>query len=120
MAKGTQLVEFVGLPSPYAHPDIQKALGAPLRSLQERRERRSMRRELLRQEQHRQMQGFARVTGRTRLTLGPQHGLTGTYVWGPDRYEVEMPADDIERLMRMHPAHALAFHVRQHVIVVHR
>ena len=116
----TKRVEFLGLPSPYSHPDIQRALAEPIRTPQQRRERKELRKALLTQEQRRQMQGFARVQGRTELTLGPQHGLAATYVWGPRNYVAEMSLDDIERLMRMHQAHPLAFKVHTDFVVLGR
>lgn len=111
-------VEFVGLPSPYADPGVMRALGAPAHSTTERLLRRDMRKELTRQERKRQMQGFARVDGHTRLILGPQHGLSRTYIWGPNAYVVEMDADDIDRLMRMHSHHCLAFRVHPDIVVL--
>lgn len=111
-------VEFVGLPSPFAFPEVQQALAAPIRSIGDRHERRAMRAELTRQERRRQMQGFARVPGRTQLTLGQEHGLTQMYVWGPRDFIVEMPLEDVDRLFKLHTHHALAFRVVPDVVVM--
>jgi hypothetical protein len=119
-ATRTQVIEFVGLISPYAHPDVQKMLAAPARSPEARREKALVRRELTRQEQKRQMQGFARVQGRTRLTLGPQHGLSRSYTWGPRTWTVEMEVHDVEVLMQLHPAHRQAFRVIDDDVIVVR
>ncbi len=123
VATSIRRVEFLGLLSPYAYPDVQKMLAASIRSSgeqrkQDLRERALLRRELTDQERKRQMQGFARVPGRTQLTLGPEHGLSRTYVFGPFVFEVEMESHDIEVLMRMHPVHRQAFRVYDDILVV--
>jgi hypothetical protein len=116
----TVTVEFLGLFSPYAHPDVQKMLAAPARSPEARREKALVRQELTKQEQKRQMQGFARVQGRTRLTLGPHHGLSRSYTWGPKVWTVEMEPHDVEILMQLHPAHRQAFRVIDDDVIVVR
>lgn len=104
-------VVFRGLPSPFADPVIQDQLARRVLSKLDRQA-------LWRMEQKRQMQGFSRVPGRTQLTLGPEHGLSRTYVFGPFVFEVEMESHDIEILMRMHIAHAQAFTVVDDILVV--
>jgi hypothetical protein len=52
------------------------------------------------------------------LTLGVQHGLSRAYTWGPKTWVVEMDPADVEVLMRMHPAHAVAFQVIPDIIRV--
>lgn len=113
-------VEFLGLFSPYAHPDVMKALAAPARTLAQRREQAAIRRELTKQERKRQMQGFARVQGRVKRTIGPESGLSRSYTWGPRTWIVEMDPHDAEVLMRLHPAHKLAFRIHDDVIVISR
>lgn len=93
-------------------------LATPVRSAAERRERAEVRRELRKQERHRQMQGFARVPGHTQLTMGPRQGLSRQYTFGPHVWEVEMEPQDIEVLMRIHPKHREAFRVHPDVILV--
>lgn len=109
--ESVRIVRFVGLPSPFADPVIQDQLARRALSKTDRAV-------LWRMEQKRQMQGFSRVPGRTQLTLGPEHGLSRTYVFGPTVFEVEMEAHDIEVLMRMHIAHAQAFTVVDDIVVV--
>ncbi len=123
VATSIRRVEFLGLLSPYAYPDVQKMLATTIRLSGEQRkqelhERALLRRELRKQESKRQMQGFARVQGHSQLTLGPEHGLSRTYVWGPRTWTVEMESHDIEVLMRMHPAHPQAFRVYDDILVV--
>jgi hypothetical protein len=111
-------VEFVGLPSPYANKDVQMMLAQRPRSRTARMRQALYRQEVTRQEQERQKQGFARFQGRTMLTLGVQHGFSREYTWGPRVWEVEMDPHDVEVLMRMHPAHAIAFQVIPDIIRV--
>ncbi|MGI8404979.1 MAG: hypothetical protein ACR2OE_09500 [Thermomicrobiales bacterium] len=123
VTSNTRRVEYLGLPSPYAYPDVQKMIATAIRSSGDQRkqdlhERALVRRELRKQESKRQMQGFARVQGHSQLTLGPDHGLSRTYVWGPQIWTVEMDAHDIEILMSMHPAHRQAFRLVDNIVVV--
>lgn len=93
-------VEFVGLPSPFADPQVRRALAAPVQSHQQRREIALIRKELTKQEKRRQMWGFARVNGRTSTRLDERHGLSRAYVWGPRIWTVEMEPADVDVLMR--------------------
>lgn len=106
-----KLVEFVGLPSPFADPAVQamKARGeiTPKR-----------RAALYDMERKRQGQGFCRWPGVTRRTIGVQHGLGRDYIWGPHSFVVEMDIADINKLMQMHDAHAQAFRVLDDILTL--
>jgi len=114
----TKRVEWVGLASPFAYPEVQRMLAVTPRTREERRDQKLYRAEVTKQERKRQMQGFARVPGRSQLTLGPQHGLGATYVWGPRSFVVDMDPADIEILMKLHPQHCLAFRVHPDILAV--
>lgn len=112
----TVAVEFVGLPSPYSYPDVQQMLARTATTREERRLKADLRRSLVQQERKRQMQGFARFSGRIQLTMGPRQGLSREYVWGPHTWVVEMDPHDVEVLMQLHDKHREAFRVRRDVI----
>lgn len=120
MSETERRVEFIGLPSPYAYPDVAKALGAPIKSRAERQQRRELRAEVQKRERKRQREGFARFRGRTELHLDERHGLSRPYTWGPHNYVVSMPASDVEILMKMHPDHRQAFVVHPEIVIVRR
>ena len=111
-------VEYVGLFSPYAHPDVQKMLAQRPKSLTERRHLALVRKELRKQESKRQMQGWARMPGVTKRTIGTRHGLSRDYQWGPRVFVVDMDPADVEILMRMHDLHTQAFRVIPDIIRV--
>lgn len=109
-------VEFVGLFSPYVHPDIQRTLAQRPTSPEARKHLAAVRKELTRQERARQMGGWARVQGHTQRTIGPESGLSRAYTWGPHVWVVEMEPRDVEALMRLHDLHRQAFRVIPDVI----
>jgi len=125
------LVEFVGLFSPYAHPDVTEMLRRPARTLAERKHKAEIRRELTKQERKRQMGGYARYPGKTHRVVTPasaeralrKRGITGrqmvgTYRWGPHNFVTEMTPEDYEVLLLMDEANKDAFRVVPDVIVV--
>lgn len=81
-------IRWQGHLSPFDDPDILRAIvdgRAPV-ALMER---------LRRFEHHERV---AVVPGRSEMIVGPEHGFSRTYVWGPDDFTLEMERDDWERL----------------------
>lgn len=91
-------IRWQGHPSPFDDPVILRAIvdgRAPV-PLVER---------LRRFEHHERL---AVVPGRSEMIIGPDHGFSRTYVWGPDQFVVEMEPDDWERL-RANPWDGIMF-----------
>lgn len=113
LPEDSKRVEFRGLPSVFSDPEVQRRL----RYRQIRPEGKAA---LWRLEQQRQMQGFARFSGRTKRILGPADGLSREYVWGPREYTILMDPADIRILMSWGRDYQRAFVVQDDLIVLGR
>ena len=89
---GTVRVRWEGHPSPFDDPTIVRAIAegrAPLPLV-----------ERLRRFEHQER--ISAVPGRSEFVIGPAHGFSRTYVWGPETFEQEMERADWE-LLRDNP-----------------
>lgn len=113
IAADAKRVEWIGLPSAFGDPEVQRRLAYRLISEEGRAA-------LWALERKRQAEGFARFQGRTQRCLGTADGLSRDYVWGPHDFVQLMDPDDIRILMDLHPAHRRAFRVLDDLVVVRR
>ncbi len=89
-------IAFVGLPSPEADPMVQWAIAHG-------RIRSDDLSEVQHLERERQWKGRALQPGHTIRIVGPEHGYTKTYQWGPIDYEQLMEPEDAARLLTDRP-----------------
>lgn len=88
--RGYRLVLFTGDPSPFTDPAI-------VRGIMEERFPQALIDRIRTYDRHQRI--FARA-GHTERTLGPAHGFSQTYVFGPHQFAAWMTAEDAALLFR--------------------